>query len=132
MRAATILFRVAVAFRGSMGIFENWPIFKRGGRLTLLDEYWVVAHRNHDRARRRLLRAAWLRAHWMAEPKPFVAGTPLGNPSDDEDPPVGWTVLGEMDFAALEGMCWVNGMVGRRSWAVSLKLRLSDPSTGPE
>ena len=59
-----------------------------GGRLGASGEYWGVVCRNIGRARRRLQRSEWFRAHSMTEPRLSRAGDPFDEPSADEDPPV--------------------------------------------
>ena len=60
---------------------------KLGGRMSISDEFWAVAHRDPDGARRRLLRSERFRAQSMAEPRPSEMRAPLEAPSDDEEPP---------------------------------------------
>ena len=53
------------------------------GITSELDEYWSAAHRNLDRARRRLPSSNWLTAHRRVEPKPSTLESPPEEPPDD-------------------------------------------------
>ena len=63
-----------------------------------------IVRRHIGRARRRLQRLEWFRAHAMAEPRSFEMGAPLEEPSDGGGPPelpASVDRLGQTGFAVL-------------------------------
>ena len=57
------------------------------GYTSELGASWLLVHRHLDRARRRLLRSNWLKAHLVVGPLTSTIGSAQEEPSDNEDPP---------------------------------------------
>ena len=82
------------------------------GLTSEVDAYCLAAYRNLDRARQRLLRSSWLKAHANEDPRPAAIRESPEGPSDAEDPPA---LSGEVKRFAEIKRVYASGMRFYRS-----------------